>query len=41
MEVTMRNNVLPVNIITAVKNEAVGLEHGSIRLMIYIRDGKP
>ena len=37
----MKTNLLPANIISLVKNEGEGLEFGSIRLEIFLRDGKP
>jgi len=37
----MKNNLLPANIISLVKSEGDGLAFGSIRLEIFLRDGKP
>lgn len=37
----MKNNLLPANIISLVNSEGENLVFGSIRIEIFLRDGKP
>ena len=37
----MKNNIPPSDIISYVQSEAEGLNFGTIRLEIFLRDGKP
>ena len=37
----MKHDLLPPNVIALVRHEAECLEFGSVRLEIFLRDGKP
>ena len=37
----MKHDILPNEVVKAVKTEGLGLDFGVIRLEIFLRDGKP